>query len=111
VIHGVSAGFFFGSTGFYAFIIGNVMSKNKDKFPNNGPEIDRMNQMKWTMLTTLLTFGASVGLFGSDFWLTPFSEWALTLIYVNYFSVLVFASPFYDSIHPYGKIISAVTKQ
>ena len=62
--------------------------------------------MKWTMLATLLTFGFSVGVMGSDFWLTPLSEWALTLIYVNYFSVLVFTNPYYDSIHPYGKMIT-----
>src|SRR5688572_14360097 len=89
-IHGASAIAFFGSTGFYAFIIGGVMSKNADKFPENSAEITRINQMKWTMLGTLLTFGISIGLFGTSFWLTPFSEWAITLIYVNYFSVLVF---------------------
>lgn len=104
-IHGVSAALFFGSTGFYAFIIGGVMAKNKDKFPENGNEIDRMNQMKWAMLGTLLTFGISVGVWGSNFWLTPLSEWAITLIYVNYFAVLVFTSQYYDSIHPYGKLV------
>lgn len=80
------------------------MSKNRDKFPNNEAEITRLTQMKWTMFTTLLVFGISCLFFGRDSWLTPFSEWVVTLIYVNFFSVLVFTSPYYDSIHPYGKM-------
>jgi hypothetical protein len=34
-IHGACAVAFFGSIGFYAFIIGGIMGSNKDKFPED----------------------------------------------------------------------------
>jgi hypothetical protein len=66
--------------------------------------IDKVNKMKWTMLTTLVTFGISIGVFGSNFWLTPFSEWCIVLIYLNFFAVIVMPSPYYDTIHPFGNL-------
>jgi hypothetical protein len=104
MLHIISAVAFFSCIGFYAFIVGGEMDTHKDKFPEAQNEIKMMNGMKWIMLGTLVTFGISAGLFGPDFWLTPASEWAIVLIYVNYFAVLAMSSPYYDTIHPYGQL-------
>jgi hypothetical protein len=60
--------------------------------------------MKWIMIGTLITFGISVGTWGTKFWLTPFSEWMIVLIYLNFFAVITLPSPFYDTIHPFGTL-------
>jgi hypothetical protein len=67
--------------------------------------IATLNNMKWIMLTVLLTLGFSAYVYGSGYWLTPASEWAVTLIYVNFFSVLSFTNKFYDTISPSGKML------
>lgn len=81
------------------------MTKHIDKFPGCETEIKWMNAAKWTMLATLLTFGINIAINGSNHWLTPASEWAIVLIYLNYFAVLCTTSPYYDTIHPYGKLV------
>jgi len=57
------------------------------------------------MLISLLTFGISIGLYGNGFWLTPFSEWVLVLVYLNFNFFLAFSNHYYESIHPHGKLI------
>lgn len=64
-----------------------------------------MNVAKWTMLGTLLVFGLNIAINGAGHWLTPLSEWLIVLIYLNYFAILVMTNPYYDSIHPYGKLV------
>jgi len=100
-IHGIMAVLFFGSVGIYAFIIGGVMQKNKDKFPESQwREIDLMNKMKWIMLLCLVLLAISASI-SSSFWLTPLSEWVTTILYVNYFAILSFTNQYYDSVHPF----------
>jgi len=108
-IHGISAVLFFGSCGIYAFIIGGVMTKNKDKFPTDEwDDIARMNKMKWIMLASLLTLLYSISKYGSNYWLTPFSEWTTTLLFVNYFGVLSFTNKFYDSVSEHNLVAAPV---
>ena len=64
-----------------------------------------MNYVKLIMMATLVVLGLCCLLYGSDFWLTSVSEWAVMLLFVNYFAVLATTSRYYDSVHPYGKMI------
>jgi hypothetical protein len=57
--------------------------------------------MKWIMMISLLTFGVSVGFMGSNYWLTPFTEWLTTILYINYFAILSFTNQYYDTVHPF----------
>lgn len=104
LIHGISAGAFFISTGVYAVMISNEMNKHKDKFPESQTEIARLMTLKWMLIGLITTFIVSIILNGSRGIVTPATEWTLVLIYLNYFGVLAFTSPYYDSIHPYGKL-------
>lgn len=64
-----------------------------------------MNKMKWIMLGSLLTLAISEAIMGSDYWLTPLSEWITTLLYVNYFAILSFTNNYYDSVHPFDSAV------
>ena len=101
-IHGACAVAFFGSIGIYAFIVAGEMSANIDKFQDCKTQVTWMNGYKWTMLTTLVVLGVNIAVNGAGHWLTPASEWLITLEYLNYFSVLCMTSPYYDSIHAFG---------
>lgn len=83
------------------------MQQNIDKFPGFQTVIKQVNIMKWLMFGTLLILGLSSYYNGNHNLITPTAEWATTFLYLNYFSVLVSCSPYYDSIHPYGKLVSA----
>jgi len=99
-VHGICAVLFFGSVGIYAFIIGGIMGSNKDKFPEEEwKDIDWMNKLKWIMFASLLILGLSEALWGSNYWLTPFTEWLTTILYLNYFAILNMTNTFYDSVH------------
>jgi hypothetical protein len=60
-----------------------------------------MNKLKWVMLATMLTLAISEGFWGSNFWLTPLSEWITTILYINYFALLSFTNNYFDSVHPF----------
>jgi len=51
------------------------------------------------MLAVLLTLLISISFKGDNFWLTPLSEWATTLLYLNFFSIVSFTNEFYSSVH------------
>ena len=44
----------------------------------------------------------SMGCMGSSYWVTPVLEWTAVFLNMNYFGLINFTNPFYDSIHPYG---------
>jgi len=98
-IHGICAVLFFLSVGLYAWILGGVMSNNKDKFPEDQwSEIDKLNTMKRTMWLSLLTLLFSISFKGSNYWLTSFAEWLTTLLFVNYFAWLSLLNNYFDSV-------------
>ena len=110
-IHNVLAVLFFGSVGLYAFIISNVMSSNKDLFPQDQwAEIDRMARFKWIMMASLLALALS-GTVGVGTWTFPFFEWVTMLLYVNYFSILSMTNSFYDTVHEESTQLSKGVKQ
>lgn len=64
--------------------------------------------MKWVMLITMLVFGVCIGLFGPSYWLTPFSEWLVVLIFLNFNFVVAMMNGFYESVHAKGKLMPPV---
>jgi hypothetical protein len=61
-----------------------------------------MNKLKWIMLISVLTLTVSAAFWGSNFWLTPLSEWITTILYINYFALLSFTNNYFDSVHPFA---------
>lgn len=106
LIHGIVSIAFFISTGVYAILMAEQMNKHKISFPGLENEISRLLALKSTIISLVIVCAISA-LFG--FYkglLVPICEWSIVLVYINYFSLLSFASPYYDSVHPYGKLIS-----
>jgi len=54
------------------------------------------------MWVSLLAFLFSITFKGTNYWLTPFSEWTSTLLFVNYFGFLSMINRFYDSVAEYN---------
>jgi len=78
------------------------MQNHKLKFPvSNQVEIVLMNKLKYVMALLLVTFLISSIYKGNEYWLTPFTEWATTILYINYFAILSFTNTYFDSIHPF----------
>jgi len=48
----------------------------------------------WIMIGLLLVFAISLFIT----WYIPVWEWALAIVYVNYFTLHAFVNPFYDSV-------------
>lgn len=106
IIHGCLAVTFFGCTGLYATYMAHELNKNKAKLPaEDQPTIKTVTALSRIMIIVLGVLGVSAGLFGSNYWLTPAAEWATGLLFLNFFAFVVYANPFYDSIHPYGKLV------
>jgi hypothetical membrane protein len=108
-MHIVCTILFFTPLAFYAFFVAKIMYKNKDKFPNDNGNIHRLLWISYFMLALAIGFGVSVGLKGPFYWTTPILEWITVLMAVNFFTFTSFSNPYYDSIHPYGKLISPTT--
>ncbi len=110
ICHGILAVTFFGCTGIYATMMARSMSKNKDKLPLADQNVVKtINVVSKLMMTCLATLAVSIALFGSNYWLTPAAEWATGILFLNFFSFLVYANPYYDSIHPYGQLVAPGT--
>jgi len=106
-IHGVMAVTFFLSVAVYAYMLADILEKNKQHFPQlEWEDIDRMHRLKWIMVLSLGAFLYSCTIKGWGYWLTPFAEWTTTLIYVNYLALLSFINDYYDSVHPYTLSLS-----
>jgi len=89
----VCAVLFFGSVGIYAWIIGGIMHDNKLKFPvSQQVDIVVMYKLRYVMMGVLVTLLLSISFKGSDFWLTPLTEWLTTILYINYFAILSFTN-------------------
>lgn len=111
ILHGISAGTFFLCTGLYSIWIEGEFSHHADKFPECQQEISRLTNMKNIMVSALVGLIISAIFGGSHYWTTPFLEWFVVLLYLNFFGVLCLTNPFYETIHPYGKIVSNKQEQ
>lgn len=106
-IHGLCATLFFGSVGIYAFLISGIMESNMDKFPRGDwPKIKLMKKVSKLMMLVLLTFALSISFKGSNFWLTPLTEWLATILFVNYFAIISWTNTYYDSVHSFDSEVA-----
>jgi len=86
------------------------LNKNKAKLPASDQDaIKTVTYMSRIMIMILGALGLSAALFGSSYWLTPATEWATGILFLNFFGFIVYADPFYDSIHPFGKLVTPGT--
>ncbi len=53
------------------------------------------------MLALITLLIVSTIILGDKYWLTPALEWTTVFCHMNYFSIINFTNPFYDSIHPF----------
>jgi len=83
------------------------MNDNINSFPEEQwGNIGMMNKLKWIMWVFLITFAISEGFMGSNYWLTPLTEWISMLLFVNYFVLLSTINSYYDTVHPFDVSIS-----
>ncbi len=68
------------------------------------PKIERMRKASGTIVTLLSSLALSILIFHSGV-PTPIIEWATALFYVNFFAIASSVNDFYDSVHPYGKLV------
>jgi len=100
-LHYVFAGIFFGGFSLYGIWLGHVMFANKDKFPESEHRTIttlQNNTMGLFLVTGALIF--STFWFGTTCRITPAFEWATGFYVVNYYAIMAYANPYYDSIHP-----------
>lgn len=100
--HGVFAVTFFLTFGVYSVLLGRAMYSAKDKFPESEQEsIATLRKNTNGLVTSLLLLGLSALLHGP----TPLFEWITVLYFVNFFAIMAFTNPFYDSVHEEGTLI------
>ncbi len=93
---------FFLSAGIYTFSIANLMYEYKKAFPfEDEGSINFNYRLSYFMLTMITLLSLSTIFFGPKYWVTPALEWATVFLHMNYFSIINFTNPFYDSIHPF----------
>jgi len=106
-LHGPIAAVFFTTVVIYAFMLHSELQSQEKKFDAEVKEIIyALGYVKWVMLAVFLTFGISMLLYGSKFWLSPLSEWILVVVYVNFFCLVSYSHNFYQTVHPTGKLVS-----
>ena len=106
MFHYFFAFIFFVSTGCYSFFLSKVMYDNRHRFPiADHPTITLSKNLSLGMASLIALLIASYLAFGSEFWTTPVLEWSTVFIHMNYFNMINFTNPFYDSIHPYGHLV------
>lgn len=98
-LHGFFATCFFSATCFYANILAHELWEHRDKIPSNYHNtIELLWYLGWVMCGILVIFGLSFQVnlvFGPPVW-----EWALALLYINYYTIASLMNPYYDSIQP-----------
>ena len=101
-IHYTFASLFFVSAGTYTFTLAKLMRDNKERFPIQDEEAIESNyKFGFVMLSLITLLILSTLILGDKYWLTPALEWTTVFCHMNYFSIMNFTNPFYDSIHPY----------
>ena len=103
-MHYLFAGLFFVSAGGYVFSVANLMYQYRLYFSQHDQHVIKLNyKLSYLMLGITMVMIMSTILMGTHYWLTPILEWVTVFLNMNYFSLLNFTNPFYDSIHPYGE--------
>ncbi len=64
----------------------------------------RLVNSTFIFVVLLLALAVSTFLYGAEV-PTPFLEWAAVILYSNYFIIISFNTPFYESIHDEGRLL------
>jgi len=95
--HGILASIFFGSTCIYANILAHLLWENRAHInPALHDQVRLLYWLGWIMCGIMVVFALSWELHINP----PVWEWALALLYINYFTFASLMNPYYDSIHP-----------
>eukprot|EP00350_Pseudokeronopsis_sp_OXSARD2_P001765 CAMPEP_0170547260 /NCGR_PEP_ID=MMETSP0211-20121228/5622_1 /TAXON_ID=311385 /ORGANISM="Pseudokeronopsis sp., Strain OXSARD2" /LENGTH=196 /DNA_ID=CAMNT_0010852165 /DNA_START=174 /DNA_END=760 /DNA_ORIENTATION=- len=95
--HVVLAGLFFSCTGIYAWILSSVISSNRTAFPEEKqPKIDKMSKLTYLMWICIILFLGPF--FAGNIWLPRLMEWCSTLLFINYFALVIDFGEYYDSV-------------
>jgi hypothetical protein len=57
------------------------------------------------MLVITIIEGVIMAFWGSSYVWAPILEWITAFLTLNFFAIVSQTNPFYDSIHPYGKLV------
>lgn len=105
-LHYLFAFLFFVSAGSYSTTLSWLMYHNRNRFPvADHPTISLSKHLAIIMFSLVVLFILSQGILGSAYWTTPILEWSTVFLHMNYFSLINFTNPFFDSIHPYGHLV------
>jgi hypothetical protein len=81
--------------------------KHKDMFPLDTHDmIDRTAYWSWALFGCEALMGVALGLWGIDYFLGPWLEWASTFLLLNYYLIINFKNPYFSSITVPGKIVT-----
>ena len=103
-IHYTCASLYFICSAAYIFSLTRLMKENKDRFPIQDKEaIDANYKFSFFMLALITIMILSAVIMGVKFWSTPLLEWASVFCIMNFFSILNFRNPFYNSVHQFSE--------
>ena len=78
----------------------SALYDNKDKFPQEEQNsISLMRSNTTGLIAITLGFVISILVFGIESKITPGLEWGTVIYLVNFYSIMSFTNPFYESIH------------
>lgn len=104
---------YFGGAGLYIFNLARVMKKYRQEFPpEEQGNITNILNISYSMVSSvillLLSWTKFFGLYQIPVLdlTTPALEWTTVLIIINFFGLQSMLNPYYDSIHPYGVLVS-----
>ena len=98
-IHGFCAGVYFLSFMIYGVILGQLLYSNRDKYPaEEQASIQKVYFSSYGLVISIFGFGILFALFGHGGW-TAILEWVVVLYQLNFFSLISFDNPYYDTVH------------
>jgi Na+/alanine symporter len=98
-MHYVFAGFFFLFHSLYCFCVGQIMYYRIYQFPVKDHFVIVVSYwFSYISLGLMLLLLVSVAVFGTYYWVAPFIEWVVVIMYINYFCFINLTNPYFDSI-------------
>ena len=103
IAHYSCAAIYFAGIGAYSFFLARQFNKYRAVYtPAEQSSINTLAWCSWAIIALPCLLLLSRTLYTSDYWATPFLEWATVFFTLSFFGLASFSNPFYDSIHLYG---------
>ena len=107
LIHGTCAIIYFISCGLYICSLAHYLDEHKASFPESDhTNISRLKTIALVLTIFTVSMLVSIVLTGANSITTPLFEWLTVLTQINFFCFMSFSNPFYDSVHPFGTLVS-----